>query len=92
MIRGLVSVIRSAASEGRRYLSVELVQASRASIAWRLEHFDAGRSAAQLDQEFKSMARHALRQAPVNGRFVPTPAAAKRGTAQVLIPDPNPPV
>jgi type II secretory ATPase GspE/PulE/Tfp pilus assembly ATPase PilB-like protein len=58
-------------------LSVELVQASRASISWRLEHFDAGRSAAQLDQEFKSMARHALRQAPVNGRSAPTPAAAK---------------
>ncbi len=58
-------------------LSVELVQASRASISWRLEHFDAGRSAAQLDQEFKSMARHALRQAPGNGRSpLPTPAAA----------------
>ena len=49
-------------------LSVELVCASRMSISWRLEHYEAGRSAAQLDQEFASMARHAMRLAPVNGR------------------------
>jgi type II secretory ATPase GspE/PulE/Tfp pilus assembly ATPase PilB-like protein len=49
-------------------LSVELVHASPASIAWRLEHYDAGRSAAQLDQEFKSMASQAMRQVPVNAR------------------------
>jgi type II secretory ATPase GspE/PulE/Tfp pilus assembly ATPase PilB-like protein len=57
-------------------LSVELVQASRLSISWRLEHYDAGRSAAQLDQEFKSMAHHAMRQAPVNNRrAAPAPSA-----------------
>ena len=49
-------------------LAVELVYASRASIAWRLEHYDAGRSAAQLDQEFKSMAHQAMRQAPASAR------------------------
>jgi type II secretory ATPase GspE/PulE/Tfp pilus assembly ATPase PilB-like protein len=49
-------------------LSVELVCAARMSISWRLEHYDAGRSAAQLDEEFTSMARYALRQAPLNGR------------------------
>jgi type II secretory ATPase GspE/PulE/Tfp pilus assembly ATPase PilB-like protein len=56
-------------------LSVELVHASRTSISWRLEHYDAGRSAAQLDQEFKSMAHQAMRQAPVSARrAAPTPA------------------
>ena len=55
-------------------LAVELVYASRASIAWRLEHYDAGRSAAQLDQEFKSMAHQVMRQAPASTRrAVPTP-------------------
>jgi type II secretory ATPase GspE/PulE/Tfp pilus assembly ATPase PilB-like protein len=56
-------------------LSVERVHASRTSSAWRLEHYDAGRSAAQLDQEFKSMAHQAMRQAPVNvRRAAPIPA------------------
>ena len=69
-------------------LSVELVQASRMSISWRLEHYDAGCSAAQLDQEFKSMAHHAMRQAPVNNRraapSAPTAPAANAEDATVI--------
>ena len=64
-------------------LSVELVHASRTSISWRLEHYDAGRSAAQLDQEFKSMAHQAMRQAPVSTRRAhprPRPPRCRRRT------------
>jgi type II secretory ATPase GspE/PulE/Tfp pilus assembly ATPase PilB-like protein len=42
-------------------LSIELVCASRIAISWRLEHYEAGRSAAQIESEFKLIAQQALR-------------------------------
>jgi type II secretory ATPase GspE/PulE/Tfp pilus assembly ATPase PilB-like protein len=62
-------------------LAVELVCASRVSIAWRLEHYEAGRSAAQIEHEFKAIAQQALRHVPRNHRF-DAPAAPARPAAE----------
>jgi type II secretory ATPase GspE/PulE/Tfp pilus assembly ATPase PilB-like protein len=47
-------------------LSVELVCANRVAISWRLEHYEAGRSPAQIEHEFRAIAQQALRHAPHN--------------------------
>jgi type II secretory ATPase GspE/PulE/Tfp pilus assembly ATPase PilB-like protein len=61
-------------------LSVELVCASRVAIAWRLEHYEAGRSAAQIEHEFKAIAQQALRHAPRSPKPDAPAAPSRAGT------------